>query len=129
MKQLQLLPPPFLHDRHKQLRLATLFKVVEELVPALPPEQFLTSVCKDRRTLKAATYDNLGFDNPVIRRSRQQQQQQQQSLCLQARPNSSGTVFVRTACDCNQLSQETVSASCSDTSTYAVGRTRRDDKQ
>ena len=33
---------PQLRDRRRQLRLTFLFKVVEGMVPAIPPEMFLT---------------------------------------------------------------------------------------
>ncbi|KAL8565329.1 hypothetical protein ACOMHN_029025 [Nucella lapillus] len=45
---------PTLQERRQQLRLTQYYKVVEGLVPALPPEQFLTPQ-KPGRLIRSST--------------------------------------------------------------------------
>ena len=53
LKQLDL---PSLQERRRQLRLASFYKIVEGLVPALPADQYLTPIPGSKRTIKATSF-------------------------------------------------------------------------
>ena len=101
----QNLPP--LQKRRKDLRLALLFKVVEGLVPAVPPEDYLTPA-RNKRKIKAKSFKNCETKNFVekieIKNSRGFVTPLPQQDC---RKNS---FFVRTVKDWNHLDETVVTA-------------------
>ena len=56
---------PSLQERRKHLRLIFMFKVVEGLVPAMPPDQFFTEVTRRKRQIKARQFDGCITSNVV----------------------------------------------------------------
>ena len=69
-----------------------LFKMAEGLMPALPPEHFLTASSKDRRKMTATTYHNCNSDNAIIRQSANNNSGY--IVPVQARQNSLGAPFL-----------------------------------
>ena len=120
LKKLQL--PP-LQDHRRHLKLTTPFKIVVGLVPALPPEHVLTPFSKDRRKIKATTYQIYNFDYPIIRQSASNSR----GCVISASKTDQfrNSFFVRTVYEWNQLSEETVHAFSADAFTSAVGRTHK----
>ena len=98
---------PTLQKRRKDLRLALLFKVVEGLVPAVPPEEYLTPA-RDKRRVRAKKFVDCQSTNFV------QSFETNNSRCFQnfqskedCRKNS---FFVRTVRDWNTLDESVVSS-------------------
>ena len=111
---------PRLQNRRKQLRLTLLYKVVEGLVPALPVDQFLTPAPKEKRKVKAKTFDDCVTSNPVAK---------YQILNNRGFKISSGlkteqfkhSFFIRTAQEWNALDSTTVNATSVGAFTAAAG--------
>ena len=109
LEQLQL---PLLQERRKQLRLIFLYKVVEELVPAVPPEEFLKPKQRNKRQIRAKRFSNCVTNNIVSRSEtcntkafeipRSYTDQYKQSF------------FVNTLLDWNHLDESVVSATTID---------------
>ena len=64
LKNLQL---PSLEERRKQLRLIFLYKVVEGLVPAVPPQQFLKPKQNNKRQIRAKRFADCISNNIVAK--------------------------------------------------------------
>ena len=109
LEQLQL---PSLQERRKQRRLIFLYKVVEGLVPAVPPEQFLKPKQRNKRQIRAKRFSNCVTNNIVSRSEtcntkafeipRSYTDQYKQSF------------FVNTLLDWNHLDESVVSATTID---------------
>ena len=59
---------PSLQERRQQLRLIFMYKVVEGLVPAVPPQQFLTPIKNNKRRIKPRQFSDC-ITNNVVERS------------------------------------------------------------
>ena len=101
-------------------------KIVEGLVPALPPEHFLTpfskdwcKISKDQCKIKARTTDhNRNIDDPTIRQSANSSR----GYIVHADKTEQSFWAVY---EWNQPNEETVHASSADTFTSAVGKTHK----
>ena len=97
-----------LQDRRRQLRLAYFYKVVEGLVPALPPEHFLTPIRTNKRPIRAKQFTDFVAKNIVVKHqtlnSRAYQTIQTKTTELE------NSFFPRTIVEWNQLSESTVRA-------------------
>ena len=58
---------PSLEERRKQLRLIFLYKVVEGLVPAVPPQQFLKPKQNNKRQIRAKRFADCISNNIVAK--------------------------------------------------------------
>ena len=100
------LPP--LQLRRQQLRLSFFYKVVEGLVPAMPPAQFLSPVRASKRLIKAKTFQGFQTTNIISKH------QILNSRGFQIFPTQTDTFehsfFPRTTRDWNQLSDDIVCA-------------------
>ena len=98
---------PTLQTRRKENRLCFLFKIANGLVPAIPPETYLTAI-KNKRKIKAKTFENFQTNNFVTR------QQTLHDNCFQIPPAKSdiykNSFFPRTIGDWNQLKDTTASS-------------------
>ena len=105
MLEQQNLPP--LQERRKDLRLTLLFKVVEGLVPAVPPEDYLTPA-RGKGKIKAKTFTDCETKNfmetVVIKNSRGFTVPQAKQECRKH------SFFIRTAIDWNHLDDQVVTA-------------------
>ena len=99
---------PSLQDRRKQLRLSFFYKVVEGLVPALPPDNFLTPVRSNKRPIRAPVLKDFVTTNPVARH------QTLNSRAFKVPPTKTdqhkNSFFTRTTVDWNLLPESTVRA-------------------
>ena len=91
---------PSLEDRRKSIRLAFMFKVVEGLVPAMPPESFIT-FNKPGRRIRSRRDPNFQTRNPIDNYIRNN------SRSIKIRDSRTdqhrNSFFIRTASDWNQL--------------------------
>ena len=103
LKQLDL---PSLQERRRQLRLASFYKIVEGLVPALPADQYLTPIPGSKRTIKATSFPDFISTNIVERH------QTLNTRSYQVKPKNTDqfeySFFPRTTIDWNQLPEDTV---------------------
>ena len=103
-KELEL---PTLQERRGSLRLVMLYKVVEGLVPGLPPQDFLLK-SRPRRQIRLKTFDNCETSNILNK------QVKNNSKCydtIQATSNQyRNSFFVDTVVKWNQLEEEVVCA-------------------
>ena len=115
---------PSLEERRKQLRLIFMFKVVEGLVPAMPPDQFFTPKTSNKRRIKAKKFEDCITKNIVNK-----------SVHNNSRPfeiPSSSTdqyrqsFFVRTTEEWNHLDEEIVTAKSVETFKSKLLTTDRD---
>ena len=65
LKELELKPP---QERRKHIRLTMFYKVVEGLVPAIAPEDYLKEIRNTRKT-KAKQYDGFETSNIIDRQT------------------------------------------------------------
>ena len=111
-QMLQKLDLPTLQNRRKELRLAFLYKIANGLVPALPPESFLTPI-RNKRKIKAKIFHDCDSKNIVTSSQLLNQQ------CFQVPQGTSATYknsfFPKTIVEWNQLSDNVISASTVET--------------
>ena len=109
LQDLELQP---LQDRRKELRLVLLYKIAEGLLPAIPPDPYLTP-CRPKRKIRARAFGDYVASNPVTRHQRVNDR------CFEVPQSSTkayqNSFFVRTIVDWNQLDNNTVSASSTET--------------
>ena len=109
LQDLELQP---LQDRRKELRLVLLYKIAEGLLPAIPPDPYLTP-CRPKRKIRARAFGDYVASNPVTRHQRVNDR------CFEVPQSSTkayqNSFFVRTIVDWNQLDNNTVSASSPET--------------
>ena len=98
---------PTLENRRKCLRLVLLYKVVEGLVPALPPEQFITKQ-RPRRNIKPKTFENYTSTN--ILDSQVCNNTKNLAVIRGNTQQYNHSFFVKTIVDWNHLDEEVVSA-------------------
>ena len=101
----QILP---LQDRRRQIRLAYLYKVVEGLVPALPPELFLTPVRTNKRPIRAKQFSDFVAKNLVEKHQTLNSRAYQ--LIQTKTVEFENSFFPRTIIEWNQLPEGTVRA-------------------
>jgi hypothetical protein len=121
-RMLQELSLPPLHERRRQQRLLTFYKVVNGEIPALPPERFLTPSehGKSRRQIRPKVFADCVSTNPVTRHA----------VCHSKGfmvPESSTeqyscSFFVKTVVEWNQLKEETVQAKSATAFSAAMGK-------
>ena len=104
---LQDLNLPQLKDRRKELRLVLRYKIAEGLLPAIPPDPYLTP-CRPKRKIKSRPFSDYVASNPVTRHQRINDR------CFVI-PRTETKVyqnsfFVKTIADWNQLDNSIVSA-------------------
>jgi hypothetical protein len=73
------LPP--LEERRRQLRLTTLYKVADGLIPALPADAFLTPMNVNRRRIRPTAYKGYETQNII------QRQANNNSRCFKVTPS------------------------------------------
>ena len=71
---LQRLNLPPLQDRRQNLRLTFMFKISRGLVPAIPPESYLTKVNANKRTIKPTQHKDFRSQNIITRQARNHDQ-------------------------------------------------------
>ena len=104
LQDLELLP---LQERRKNIRLQLLYKIINGLVPAIPPEDYLKPV-QNKRRIRPTTFDGFNSKNFV----KNYQINHTQGLTV---PNAKTDIyknsfFIRTIKDWNLLEEETVTA-------------------
>ena len=98
---------PTLENRRKCLRLVLLYKVVEGLVPALPPDQFITKQ-RPRRTIKPITFENCNTTNIL---DRQVCNNSKNLIVIRGNTQQyNSSFFIQSIVDWNHLDEEAVSA-------------------
>ena len=99
------LPP--LQVRRQQLRLTFLFKVVEGLVPAMPPEHFFT-FSKPGRKIRPIRNSSFETSNIVNSYTRNNNRSLEIKPCRTSQPRNSLFIRFRTAAEWNHLDDSTV---------------------
>ena len=105
-KLLRKLELPPLQVRRQQLRLTLLFKVVEGLVPAMPPEHFFT-FSKPGRKIRPTRNSSFETSNIVNSYTRNNNRSLEIKPCRTSQQRNS--FFIRTAVEWNHLDDSTVS--------------------
>ncbi len=102
-----------LQDRRKNLRLAFLYKLTNNQIPAMPPQDFITSYHleqreRPQRNIKAKEFPDYEYENIVQKRTIKNDIPLSipDSTCTQFRES----YFVRTIIDWNQLENNVVHA-------------------
>ena len=99
---------PTLQERRQQLRLTLFHKVVEERIPALPPEKFLTPARANKRQIRAKQYTGFITSNLV---TKHQTLNTRPFQTIQTNTNEfKNSFFVKTIVDWNQLPEDAVKA-------------------
>ncbi|XP_070198630.1 uncharacterized protein [Littorina saxatilis] len=118
-KMLEYLQLPTLQERRQQLRLTMLFKIINGLVPALPPDSFLTPVSVSRRRVKPKAYE--GYESQNIL----QRQATNNSRCFKAPTSKTdqyrNSFFIKTVIEWNNLSEATVTLTTPSAFSSALG--------
>jgi len=99
---------PSLQDRRRQLRLTQMYKVVEKLVPAMPPDHFFQPKPAHKRQIKSRTYADCVTSNIVDRSASNNSKSFIVPHCNTDQYKHS--FFVQTVLDWNQLDDSVVSA-------------------
>ena len=106
-KMLKDLNLPPLQDRWREKRLIFLYKTAAGLIPAIPAESFLTPV-RNKRQIKITSRSDFISSNTIRRFARNN------SCCFSLGSAKTDTYrnsfFIRTVSDCNNLTEEVVSA-------------------
>ena len=117
---LQELKLPPLQERRKRQRLATLYKISNGLIKALPPEKYLIPTNKNKRKIRPRTFQGCETTNIIARHATNNTKAfkipegtSKQYRC---------SFFVKTIEDWNHLDEDTVQASTAAAFTSAVGR-------
>ena len=98
-----------LEDRRKLLRLTFLFKIYEGLVPAIPPETYLTKMNpSQKRQIKARTFTDCVSTNFVS--NYQSMNSKRLELITSTTDVYSNSFFCRTIREWNGLAEDTISA-------------------
>jgi hypothetical protein len=119
-RMLDLLKLPPLEERRRQLRLTTLYKVANGLIPALPADLFLTPASRDRRRVKPTLYTGCVTQNIITR------QANNNNRCFKIPPSRTEpyrhSFFVRTIVEWNSLEDAVVQLPSPNAFSAAVGR-------
>jgi hypothetical protein len=118
LQDLNLLP---LEERRRQLRLSLLYKITEDLIPALPPHNFLVSANTRRRKIRPTRFEGFQSTNIVARQAMNNTRgfRIPDSRTEQYR----SSFFVKTIVEWNQLSEAAVTTGSTSAFTSALGRT------
>ena len=103
---------PSLQERRKQLRLIFLYKVVEGLVPAVPPEKFLTPRKSNKRQIRPKKFTGCVVDNIVTKSSSNNSKPFE--IPRSVTDQYKHSFFVRTVEEWNQLEDSAVLATTID---------------
>ena len=104
LKNLEL---PSLHERRRQLRLTMFYKIANNLVPALPENNFMSKI-SNKIQIKPKLFKDHVISNIAHRQARQN------NKCYQAQPPNpqspqrQNSFFPKTIIEWNQLDQETI---------------------
>jgi hypothetical protein len=111
-----------LQERRKQQRLVTFYKITEGLIPALPPEQFLTPSDhgKSRRTIRPKVYTDCVTTNLVARHAAVHSKAYK--VPDASSEQYSGSFFVKTVVEWNQLPEATVQSKSAAAFSTALGK-------
>ena len=115
---------PTLQERRRQLRLTFLFKIIEEKVPAMPPDTFLRRQ-RPKRTIRAKKFEGHVATNIIDNQARNNSKCYCVGISASDTQQYRNSFFVRTVIDWNQLDEELVSAtSVEDFRKRVAGNTR-----
>jgi len=119
-RMLDTLKLPPLEERRRQLRLTMLFKIANDLMPALPAGDFLTRTSTERRRVRPTTYD--GYESQNIL----QRQANNNSRCYKVPPSKTdqfrNSFFVRTVVEWNNLPDAVVQLPSPSSFAAALGK-------
>ena len=71
---LQKLDLPPLQDRRQHLRLTFMYKITNGLVPAIPPESYLSKVSANKRSIRPTQHKDFTSQNIITRQARKHDQ-------------------------------------------------------
>jgi hypothetical protein len=119
-EMLRYLQLPPLQDRRRQLRLTMLYKIAGGLVPAIPPDTFLTPADGSRRRVKAKTFADHQTHNIIQR----QTYNNNRGFKLPDAKSEQfrGSFFIRTPLEWNRLEDSVVQQQTASAFSAAVGR-------
>ena len=112
------LPP--LEERRKQQRLTTMYKIVNEEIPALPPEKFLTKANKEKRKIKPRMFE--GFETKNIVKKYAYNNTKGFLVPDSRTEQYKSSFFVRTVAEWNELEEEVVQANSAAAFSAALSR-------
>jgi hypothetical protein len=105
-RMLSFLKLPPLEERRRQLRLTTLYKVANGLIPSLPADAFLTPMNVNCRRIRPTAYTGFETQNII------QRQANNNSRCFKVPPSKAeqfrNSFFVRTVVEWNNLDEAVV---------------------
>ena len=117
IKMLEKLKLPSLQDHRKQLNLTFFYKIVEGLVPAMPPHQFLEPERANKRPIRATTKFKDFITSNVVEKHQTLNSRPYKTISTRT-DQFKNSFFPRTVIDWNQLPDDAVQA----TSTEAFKR-------
>ena len=109
-----------LEERRRHIRLGLLYKITEGLIPALPPQDFLTPANSGRRKIKPTRYEDHATTNIMERQATKNSRGFQIPACRTEQYRNS--FFVKTALEWNHLCEATVTAGSARAFTAALSR-------
>ena len=115
---LEKLKLPSLQDHRKQLNLTFFYKIVEGLVPAMPPHQFLEPERANKRPIRATTKFKDFIISNVVEKHQTLNSRPYKTISTRTDQLKKTSFFPRTVIDWNQLPDDAVQA----TSTEAFKR-------
>ena len=104
LKNLEL---PSLQERRRQLRLTMFYKIANNLVPALPENNFMSKI-SNKRQIKPKFFKDHVISNITHRQARQNNQCYQAQPPNPQSPQRQKSFFPKTIIEWNQLDQETI---------------------
>jgi hypothetical protein len=109
-----------LEERRRQLRLSLLYRITEGLIPALPPQNFLTPANTSRRRIRPTKFEGYQSTNVIARQAFNNTRAFRIPDSRTEQYRSS--FFVRTVAEWNQLSEAAVTAGSASAFTPALCR-------
>jgi len=109
------LPP--LEERRRQQRLSLFNKITEGLIPALPPENFLTPAATGRRKIRPKMFR--GFETGNILQRQSINNTRGYKIPSSNTDQHKHSFFVKTAFEWNQLTDNTIDAMTTDPTSAA----------
>ena len=106
-KMLEKLKLPSLQDRRKQLHLAFFYKIVERLVPAMPPHHFLKPERANKRPIRATTKLTDFITSNVVEKHQTLNRRPYKTISTRT-DQFKNSFFPRTVIDWNQIPDDAV---------------------
>ena len=110
---------PSLQERRRQLRLTMFYKITNNLVPALPENQFISKI-SNKRQIKPRVFEDHVTSNITHRQARLN------NKCYQIQPSNSlqreNSFFPKTIVEWNNLDQDTINAQTPEAFKRNLGR-------